>query len=98
MGTFGLLGYFFRRHHFPLAPLLIAFILEPIGERSIRQALSLSNGDLSIFVTRPISLLFLILAVLAIYFSRKKKTGKVKGAHTLQKSSGTTPNEGTDEI
>ncbi len=71
MGVFGLLGYFLRRHNFPLPPLLIAFILEPIGERAIRQTLSLSDGNLSIFFTRPISLFFLILAVIGILITKK---------------------------
>lgn len=71
MGVFGLIGYFLRRHNFPLPPLLIAFILEPIGERAIRQTLSLSDGNLTIFLTRPISLFFLVLAVVGILITKK---------------------------
>ncbi|MGC9372955.1 MAG: hypothetical protein ACP5DY_06505 [Thermovirgaceae bacterium] len=66
-----MIGYFLRRHNFPLPPLLIAFILEPIGERAIRQTLSLSDGDLTIFLTRPISLFFLVLAVVGILITKK---------------------------
>jgi putative tricarboxylic transport membrane protein len=79
MGVFGLAGYFLRRHAFPMAPLLIAFILEPIGERALRQTLSLSDGDLSIFVTKPISLFFLLLAVFVAVLTNKKALINKKG-------------------
>jgi len=78
MSVCGLIGYFLRRHNFPLAPLLIAFILEPIGERSIRQTLSLSNGNLGIFFTKPISLFFIVLAVSLLLFIRKNQNIKEK--------------------
>ena len=63
---FGLLGYLLKRNGFPLAPLLIAFMLEPILEGSFRQSLLMSGGSLAIFATRPISAIFLALAVLGI--------------------------------
>jgi len=77
MLLFGVIGYLMRKYDFPLAPLLIAFILEPIGERAIRQSLTLSGGNPRIFITRPISAFFLFLAVVvSIFFllSVKKKT------------------------
>jgi putative tricarboxylic transport membrane protein len=63
---FGLLGYLLRRNGFPLAPLLIAFILEPILESSFRQSLLISQGSLIVFVTHPISAVFLALSVLGV--------------------------------
>ncbi len=76
MLIFGIVAYFMRKLSFPLAPLLIAFILEPIGERSIRQSLTLSDGSLGIFITRPISLAFLLMAVttVVILVKMKRKT------------------------
>lgn len=56
----GLLGYVFKKLEFPLAPAILTLILGPLMERSLRESLSLSQGDYSIFVTRPISLFFLI--------------------------------------
>jgi putative tricarboxylic transport membrane protein len=56
-----------RKYGFPLAPLVIGFILEPIGERAIRQSLILSGGSPLIFVTRPISVLFLFLALVSVF-------------------------------
>jgi putative tricarboxylic transport membrane protein len=52
---FGVVGYFIKKFKFEPGPLLIAFILGDIIEISMRQALLISGGDLSIFVLRPIS-------------------------------------------
>lgn len=76
MLIFGVVAYFMRKFGFALAPLLIAFILEPIGERAIRQSLTLSDGSLSIFVTRPISAFFLGMAILAVFVLIKMKRKK----------------------
>jgi putative tricarboxylic transport membrane protein len=63
---FGLLGYLLRKCSVPLAPMLIAFILARPLEESIRQTLVGSEGDLTVFFTRPISLFFLVLTALSI--------------------------------
>jgi len=55
MLCFGLLGYVLRKLGFDAGPLLLAFILGPMVEKSMRQSLILSGGAFSIFVTRPIS-------------------------------------------
>jgi putative tricarboxylic transport membrane protein len=62
----GMLGYIFKKLDFPLAPAILTLILGPLMERSLRESLSLSRGDYSTFVTRPISLFFVI--VTAIIF------------------------------
>lgn len=69
MILFGLLGYCMSKFGFAIAPMVIAFILEPIGESSIRQALALSRGGLGIFFTHPISLGFIVLTVLTVSLS-----------------------------
>lgn len=73
----GIFGYFLRKVDIPLAPLVIAFIITPIAERSMKQALILSDGDFSVFITRPISAGFLLLAVaILVYgFKRNQKRG-----------------------
>jgi putative tricarboxylic transport membrane protein len=63
---FGVLGYFMRKFSFPTAPFVIAFLLGPMFERSFRQALMISRGNLSVFIQRPLALCFLILTVLSI--------------------------------
>jgi putative tricarboxylic transport membrane protein len=64
MITFGIVGYFFCRYKYPVAPFLMAFILTPRLELSARQAFDLSNGDPAIFVQKPIALAFLVATVL----------------------------------
>jgi putative tricarboxylic transport membrane protein len=53
--VFGLLGYIMRRFDFPAAPLIVGLILAPLGEQSMRQALTISQGEWSTFFTRPLS-------------------------------------------
>jgi putative tricarboxylic transport membrane protein len=63
---FGVLGYALRKLDFPLAPVLLTFILTPMMERSLFRSLVMSQGDVTILVTRPISLTFLVLALLIL--------------------------------
>ncbi|RAL21112.1 tripartite tricarboxylate transporter permease [Thermoflavimicrobium daqui] len=58
----GVLGYLLSKNDFPLAPLVLGLVLGPMIENNMRRALTTSNGDWSIFVTHPISLIFLIIA------------------------------------
>jgi putative tricarboxylic transport membrane protein len=57
----GVLGYVFSKLGCPPAPLILGYVLGPMLEENLRRALLMSNGDFSVFVTRPISLGFLIL-------------------------------------
>jgi putative tricarboxylic transport membrane protein len=52
---------------FPLAPAILGVILGPLGETNLRRAL-MTESDLTIFVTRPISLLFLVLALFSLIY------------------------------
>lgn len=58
----GLIGYLLVRNDFPVAPLVLALVLGPMIENNMRRALTISNGDFSIFATKPISLVLLIVA------------------------------------
>jgi len=62
----GVFGYLARKLQFDLGPLLLAFVLGPIMERSLRQALLMSHGSFGIFFTRPISGVLLGVAVLFV--------------------------------
>ena len=53
--VFGLLGFAMRRWDIPVAPAVIGLILGPLAETQFRRALSISQGDASVFVTHPIS-------------------------------------------
>lgn len=71
--AFGILGYFFKKLEYPTAPFILAIILGPMAEDSFRQAMIMSRGDFSIFFTRPLTLTFLILAVLFLIYPIIKK-------------------------
>ncbi len=66
MLAFGVVGYIMTKLDIPLPPFVIAFVLGPQLEQSLRRALLLSRGEFSTFVTSPISLGFLILAAIFI--------------------------------
>ncbi|MFT6903492.1 MAG: putative tricarboxylic transport membrane protein [Oleiphilaceae bacterium] len=62
----GGIGYVMRVNHYPVAPLIIGLLLGPGLESTLRQSLVISNGSLSIFWSRPGSLVLLILLCLVI--------------------------------
>jgi len=66
LAAFGLLGYAMRRLDYPSAPLILGLVLGDSMERALRQSLMMSQGDLSILVSRPISATMLFLAVLIL--------------------------------
>ena len=66
MLIFGVIGYLFKKFGYELAPLVIAFVLGPMLETSLRQSLLISKGDISIFFVRPISVACLIIALLVL--------------------------------
>jgi putative tricarboxylic transport membrane protein len=75
--VFGVFGYFLRKIEIPMAPLVIAFILTPMAEEAMKQSLLLSDGDFSIFITRPISALFIGISVLLLGASIFKRPAKL---------------------
>jgi TctA family transporter len=78
--AFGLLGVVFVKLEFEPAPLLLGFVLGPMMEENLRRAMLLSRGDPSVFVTRPISLVMLLMAVcllLLITVPKFRKTREV---------------------
>ena len=74
MLVFGVIGYLFEKGGFPTGPIVLAIILGPMIERNLRQALVITGGFfpfLSSLVTRPISLVLLILVVLSFWLQSK---------------------------
>ncbi len=69
MLAFGVLGYFLNKYGFGTAPVILGLILGPIAESNLRRALLQSDGEWVVFVSRPISLTFLIVAMLFVIFS-----------------------------
>jgi len=82
MLVFGVVGYFMRKFHYEGAPLILAFILGPMLERSFIQALNMSGGSYKIFFERPVSAVTMIIALSAIlsslvpvFYKRSLKNG-----------------------
>jgi TctA family transporter len=64
--AFGVFGYICVRLGFPMAPLLLGFVLGPMMEENLRRAMLMSGGDLSVFVRRPLSAVFIVATALII--------------------------------
>jgi putative tricarboxylic transport membrane protein len=65
LAAVGLLGYALKALDYPLAPLVLGVILGPIAETNLRRAL-MTEPDWTLFLTRPVSLIFLIAALLSV--------------------------------
>jgi TctA family transporter len=63
---FGLFGFICMKLGFPPAPLLLGYVLGPMMEENLRRSMLMSGGDASVFVTRPISLAFIVATVLIL--------------------------------
>jgi putative tricarboxylic transport membrane protein len=74
---FGCIGYLMRKYEFPVAPVVLAVVLGEMIETAFRRSLLISDGSMSIFVTRPIAavIIFISLASVGyqIYRGLKKK-------------------------
>lgn len=62
----GVIGYYMRRHDYPVGPAILGLVLGDRMEQTMRQALIISNGSWATFVTRPISAVILAFAVLSL--------------------------------
>jgi putative tricarboxylic transport membrane protein len=80
---FGVIGHFFRKLDIPKAPLIFGVILGGKIEQSLRQAMTISSGDATVFLKSPLSASLLALAVgmVALSFWAKRKS-----AATLQQA------------
>lgn len=79
MLVFGIIGFFLEKMKFPLVTIILGLVLGPIAESEFRRAIEMSNGDFSIFFSRPISLVLLILAILMLivpYLLKRFKKAK----------------------
>lgn len=66
MLVFGLLGFVLRQLKYPMAPLVLGIILGSLLDKSLRRSLTLSDGDVSVLFTRPISAAFATVVFLVI--------------------------------
>ena len=66
MAIFGILGIVWRLLECSPVPLMLGFVLGPMVEENLRRALQVSRGDPSVFITRPISLGFIIITIMIL--------------------------------
>ncbi len=64
---FSFLGYFFMKFECEACPLVLGMVLGPMMEENLRRAMTISHGDPSVFVTRPISLGLLVVAAALLF-------------------------------
>lgn len=75
MFAMGVLGYLLERYGFPLAPLVLGFVMGGILETNLRRALMFSEGDLTPFITKPVPAVFLALSVASVIYGIRKSRG-----------------------
>ena len=80
---FGLIGYLFRKFRYEPAPLILAFVLGPRLEDALRQSLSISAGNPTIFFTRSISATLLGLTIFLLLSPLSSKIRKKREALPL---------------
>ncbi len=73
----GVVGYFLKRKKYPLAPIVVAFVLRQTVEVNFRRSLELSGGSLSIFVKSGYSKVIFVLVVIVAFFPLIKKLFKM---------------------
>jgi putative tricarboxylic transport membrane protein len=64
--AFGVAGYVMKRYDFPVAPLILGLVLEPMFENALRQMMTLSHGSLMPLVTRPVALSILVILAVVL--------------------------------
>jgi putative tricarboxylic transport membrane protein len=83
----GFIGFLMRRFDFPTAPVIIGMILGPLAEAEFRRAMTISNGDWTVFFTQPLSASLIALAAIllvgprlrAFFRNRKPRPEHVPG-------------------
>jgi len=83
---FGFVGFVFKKLDYPLAPLIVALVLGPLTEESLRQSLIITKGNPLIFFVRPMSATIMVISIIlfitplfpAIYSKFFKKKEEVK--------------------
>ncbi|MCL2381918.1 MAG: tripartite tricarboxylate transporter permease [Treponema sp.] len=64
----GVFGYILIKGGFPLSPIVLALILGPMAEGNLRRSLVMSQGNPMIFLERPFSAFFIVLAIISLFF------------------------------
>ncbi len=84
MLVFGLIGYGMKKLKYDAPPFILAFVLGPMLEYSLKQSLVVSRGSFGIFLTRPISAACLAVAVLLLVIPLLPKLGRRRPGATIE--------------
>jgi putative tricarboxylic transport membrane protein len=76
LAAIGALGFVLRRLDMPIAPVMIGVILGPLADQQLRRALAISDGDWTVFLTRPIAATLLVLAALSALAALRPRIGQ----------------------
>ena len=78
MMVLGVIGYLMQKIDIPMGPIVLALILGPMAESNFRRAVLMSRGSFTIFLTRPISLVLIVLSLISLVgaFLRQSKENK----------------------
>lgn len=80
---FGLLGFALESCRIPLAPFIIGFVLGPIAEKNLSLGLQASDGSFLPIITRPMSLVFILIAVVMLFLPTiQRRLSRNKGEPT----------------
>jgi putative tricarboxylic transport membrane protein len=81
--AFGVFGFLCMKLGFPMAPMLLGFVLGPMMEENLRRAMLMSGGDISVFVRRPLSAVFIIATALIMLImvapAVRQRRGEITG-------------------
>lgn len=78
MVIFGIFGYLLKKYGYEAAPLILCFVLGPMFEVNLRRSLLISQGSFSIFFTRPIALVAIVICVALLMFNIYQRFGAEK--------------------
>ncbi|PYO01160.1 MAG: transporter [Candidatus Rokuibacteriota bacterium] len=76
MWVFGIIGYLMKKFDYEGAPLILAMVIGPMMEESLRQSLILSGGTFAVFLVRPISAVCIVAALVLIAFPLLRRRGR----------------------
>lgn len=82
MLVFGVMGFILRQNNYPLMPIVLGIILGPLIETNLRRSLSISGGDPAVFVSSPVTIILLSLALLVLISPIFKKLYSQLAAET----------------
>ncbi len=68
LAAFGIVGYLFERFRFPITPLVLGVILGPLAETSFMTTMVSFNNDWTVFFTRPVSGVLMVMACIALIY------------------------------